>query len=208
MTNSPRKRGRPATIDTDAAMQSIVELFRAKGFSAVSLDDLSDATGLSRPSLYRAFGDKLGMYMSALDAFGHQVMTEAIPMLRDELDLTTALTKFYDAMLEIYYRDDTVEPGCLVYGTAPSSAEIEAVKKRLRLSVEGLDDVMRAKLKLCAPDCDDDQIHIAAQIAANTLIAFSTRAKSGAAKKDLSSMGATTAQTVTRIVNRSDMNDV
>ena len=44
-------------------METVVELFRSKGFAAVSLDDLSDTTGLSRPSLYRAFGNKLSMYM-------------------------------------------------------------------------------------------------------------------------------------------------
>ena len=43
-------------MSVGTAMTIMVELFRNKGYAAVSLDDLSDATGLSRPSLYRAFG--------------------------------------------------------------------------------------------------------------------------------------------------------
>ena len=200
MSDSPRKRGRPATIDADAAMQAIVELFRAKGFAAVSLDDLSEATGLSRPSLYRAFGDKLSMYMGALDAFGHQVITTAIPVLIKEPDLTTALTSFYAEMLDIYYRDDTIEPGCLVYATAPSSADLPVIKERLRLSVDGLDDIMRTKIRLSVPGCDEHQIDAAAHIASNTLIAFSARAKSGAPKEELLKIGEQSATAIAQVL--------
>jgi len=130
MPEPSRKRGRPATIDTDTAMQAVMELFRAKGFAAVSLDDLSEATDLSRPSLYRSFGDKLSMYLGAMDAFGAQVAKLAVPALLEEGDLELALTAFYRAMLGIYYSDNGIEPGCLVYGTAPSSADIPAIKLR------------------------------------------------------------------------------
>ena len=204
MSKSPRKRGRPATIDTDAAMNAIVELFRAKGFAAVSLDDLSGATGLSRPSLYRAFGNKLGMYMGALDAFGHQVITLAVPALREEPDLKKALTSFYAEMLDIYYRDDAVEPGCLVYGTAPSSADLPLVKERLRQSVDALDDLMRAKIKLAAQGSSDTQIDAAAHIASNTLIAFSARAKSGATKEELMEIGEQSALLISGVLGGAD----
>ena len=200
MTESSRKRGRPATINTDVAMQAIVEIFRAKGFAAVSLDDLSEATGLSRPSLYRSFGDKLSMYMRALDAFGHEVITTAVPSLAKATDLSEGLTEFFTKMLDIYFRDDAIEPGCLIYGTAPSSADLPEVKERLRISVDALDDLMRAKFKLSVPECSDKTLEMAVQIASNTLIAFSVRAKSGAPKSQLSEMGAQTAETVTGLL--------
>lgn len=203
MSETPRKRGRPATINTEAAMQAIVEVFRSKGFAAVSLDDLSEATGLSRPSLYRAFGDKLAMYMGALDAFGHEVIKTAVPALTNEPNLQNALTNFYAKMLEIYYRDDAVEPGCLVYGTAPSSADLPAVRKRLRISVEALDDLMRTKIKLCAPDTSKPQIEMASHIASNTLIAFSARAKSGVPKEELMSVGEQSAKAIAALIETS-----
>ena len=178
-----------------------MELFRAKGFAAVSLDDLSEATGLSRPSLYRSFGDKLSMYVGAMNAFGAQVVTSAVPALIEEDDLETALTAFYGEMLNIYYSDNGIEPGCLVYGTAPSSADIPVIKQHLEASIERLDGAMRMRIKRSSPQNTDNQIEAAVSIASNTLIAFSARAKSGATKEELSAMGAQSARAICGILN-------
>jgi AcrR family transcriptional regulator len=201
MSDLQRKRGRPATIDTDAAMRSLVELFRAKGYAAVSLDDLSDATGLSRPSLYRAFGNKLSMYVGAMDAFGAQVGETAIPALEADGDLRAALSGFFDAMLEIYYRDSDIAPGCLVFGTAPSSADEDRIQARLKYGIEQLDARMRTRIEKAAPKCDAALIETAVQIASNTLIAYSARAKSGASKSALSEMGARSAQAIATLLD-------
>lgn len=201
MSESPRKRGRPATIDTQTAMQSVVELFRAKGYAAVSLDDLSEATGLSRPSLYRSFGNKLSMYLNAMDAFVDQVAETAIPALRAPGSLSDALASFYAEMLTIYYRDGDMAPGCLVYATAPSSADDETIQTRLKLSIESTDSLMRARILTDAPDVDAETLDTAVQIATNTLIAFSARAKSGATKSELLDMGRQSARTIAHLID-------
>lgn len=201
MSEVQRKRGRPATIDTDAAMQALVELFRSKGYSAVSLDDLSDATGLSRPSLYRSFGNKLSMYLGAMDAFGQQVGEMAVPALRAEGPLQSALSHFYDAMLSIYYRDSDVAPGCLVFGTAPSSAEEAEIQQRLEFGITSTDRIMRDRIVQAAPSSDEADIQMAVEIAANTLIAFSARAKSGATRATLSAMGQRSAKAICTLLD-------
>lgn len=203
MSGIKRKRGRPVTIDTHAAMQSLVELFRSKGYAAVSLDDLSDATGLSRPSLYRAFGNKLSMYIGAMDAFGDQVAETAVPALLAPGDLESALSNFYAAMLSIYYRDSEVAPGCLVFGTAPSSVEETEIQARLEFGVTQLDQVMRDRIARAAPGRDNEAIEMSVDIAANTLIAFSARAKSGATKTSLERMGARSARAICALLDLS-----
>ena len=200
MSDPKRKRGRPATIDKPAAIHAVVELFRSKGYAAVSLDDLSDATGLSRPSLYRAFGNKLSMYVTAIDAFGAQVAENAVPALRAEGDLESSLANFYEAMLSIYYRDRNVAPGCLVFGTAPSSADETAIQSRLLFGIEQLDSLMRDRIMASAPACSPSQLDTAIHLAANTLIAFSARAKSGATQKDLVEMGAQSARSIAMLL--------
>ena len=200
MPNSQRKRGRPATIDTQSAMQSLVELFRAKGYAAVSLDDLSDATGLSRPSLYRSFGNKLSMYVAAMNAFGDQVRKEAVPALLAPGRLEDALANFYEAMLTIYYRDDEVSPGCLVYATAPSSAHEKEIQERLRFGVDSTDQIMRQRIQSAAPKADPHLIETAVQMGTNTLIAFSARAKSGASKTELVDMGKRSAEAIASVL--------
>lgn len=200
MSDLKPKRGRPASIDADAAMDIMVELFRNKGFAAVSLDDLSSATGLSRPSLYRAFGNKVQMYVGAMDAFGVQVAKEAAPKLFETDDVQVSLTRFFDAMLEIYFRDSEVTPGCLVFGTAPSAAEEAAVQERLQFGIEQTDNLMRSRFKQSAPNSDADQIQIAVELASNTLIAFSARAKGGASRAELSEVGANGARAIATVL--------
>ena len=61
-----KRRGRPRSYDPEQALQQIMEAFWKTGYSGTSLDDLSAATGLNRPSLYAAFGDKRAIYLKAL----------------------------------------------------------------------------------------------------------------------------------------------
>src|SRR6516162_6182995 len=65
----PKRRGRPPAYDRDAALQQATDAFWRAGFSGTSLDDLAAATGMNRPSLYAAFGDKRALYLHALDRY-------------------------------------------------------------------------------------------------------------------------------------------
>ncbi|WP_376099596.1 TetR/AcrR family transcriptional regulator [Roseomonas sp. CCTCC AB2023176] len=64
--SAPRRRGRPPAYDRDKALDAAARLFRRQGYDATSLDDLSAATGMNRPSLYGAFGDKRALYAAIL----------------------------------------------------------------------------------------------------------------------------------------------
>src|SRR5260370_5408388 len=66
---SPARRGRPRAYDPDSALARAVDAFWDAGFAATSLDDLTAATGMNRPSLYGAFGDKQALYRKALDLY-------------------------------------------------------------------------------------------------------------------------------------------
>jgi len=61
--------GRPREFDFDDTLERAMRVFWAKGFEATSLDDLCAATGLSKSSLYAAFGDKRGLYIDALSRY-------------------------------------------------------------------------------------------------------------------------------------------
>jgi AcrR family transcriptional regulator len=61
--------GRPREFDTDAALEKAMRLFWRKGYEGTSVADLTKTLGISRPSLYAAFGDKQSLFRAALDRY-------------------------------------------------------------------------------------------------------------------------------------------
>ena len=60
---------RPRTFDPDAVLDAAQRAFHAAGYGATSIQDLVQATGLSRSSLYGTWGDKHGLYLAVLDRY-------------------------------------------------------------------------------------------------------------------------------------------
>lgn len=59
-------RGRPRKINTKDALQSVMVAFWQNGYSGTSMSDLADASGMAKPGLYAAFGDKEALFEKAL----------------------------------------------------------------------------------------------------------------------------------------------
>lgn len=62
-------RGRPREFDTDDALAQALRVFWQNGYEGTSLSDLTDAMGITRPSLYAAFGNKETLFRQALDLY-------------------------------------------------------------------------------------------------------------------------------------------
>src|SRR5216110_2711717 len=69
----PRKprtpAGRPRSFDLDKALDRALQVFWHKGYEGASLSDLTQAMGISRPSLYAAFGDKESLFRKVIDRY-------------------------------------------------------------------------------------------------------------------------------------------
>ncbi|MBN9671760.1 TetR/AcrR family transcriptional regulator [Roseibium aggregatum] len=59
-------RGRPRKVDTQDALQAIMVAFWQNGYSGTSMNDLASASGMAKPGLYAAFGDKEALFEKAL----------------------------------------------------------------------------------------------------------------------------------------------
>lgn len=65
---------RPRTFSETDVVNAGRDVFWSQGYAATSIDDLTEATGLGRGSLYHAFGDKHTMYMLGLNAYCSSVI--------------------------------------------------------------------------------------------------------------------------------------
>jgi TetR/AcrR family transcriptional repressor of nem operon len=94
---------RPREFDVDAALERAMQVFWAKGYEAASLDDLCDATGLSRSSLYAAFGDKRNLLLQTLSHYVDNGSERIAKTLADKVPFRAALacllTEFIDAIV-------------------------------------------------------------------------------------------------------------
>src|SRR6201995_3264849 len=61
--------GRPREFDTEEALSSALKVFWRKGYEGASLADLTEAMGITKPSLYAAFGNKEELFRKALDRY-------------------------------------------------------------------------------------------------------------------------------------------
>ncbi|MGW3459520.1 TetR/AcrR family transcriptional regulator [Streptomyces olivaceoviridis] len=91
--------GRPRAFDADQAASTAAVLFAAHGYEGTSVDDLVAATGIHRGSLYKVFGSKRGLHLTALrNHLDHEIRrtTTAIATLTDPTQALTAAIASYD----------------------------------------------------------------------------------------------------------------
>src|SRR5262245_20546067 len=61
--------GRPREFDTEHALDEAMEVFWRHGYEGATIAQLTEAMGISPPSLYAAFGNKEGLLKAALDQY-------------------------------------------------------------------------------------------------------------------------------------------
>src|SRR6202051_1813741 len=101
-TPAPKRRGRPRAYQPDIALGKALDLFRKGGFAPPSLDDLSAATGMTRPSLYGAFGDKRELYIKSYARYRDDARSVMQEIFREEMPIRKRLERIYAAALDIY----------------------------------------------------------------------------------------------------------
>jgi len=202
MTN-PAPRGRPRKFDKAKTLQVILKLFLANGFAATSLDDISAATGLTRPSLYAAYGNKTAMYLLCLEAFANQMAAAIMPPLQTGNGLQSALTGFYAGALDMYFGSKKQSQGCLVFTTAIADVTSDVqIRKAVSGFVQSLDAALVTCISHHAPHLDADETKSHAQLAAGMLMNIATRARAGARRDTLDPLATASARMIANAAQR------
>jgi TetR/AcrR family transcriptional regulator, copper-responsive repressor len=144
----PRPRGRPRAYDPEQALQGATGAFWRQGYSGTSLDQLSDATDMNRPSLYAAFGDKRALYLKTLQRYVEQANASTVLALDVSLPLEDALRRFYALALTMYLPAGDKARGCYLIGTATTEAvEDPIVRDALREALRGFDRALEERFR-------------------------------------------------------------
>jgi TetR/AcrR family transcriptional repressor for divergent bdcA len=135
-TKIPRSRGRPRGFDTEQAVATAADLFRARGFDAVSVADVTDVLGIKPPSFYSAFGSKQGLYARVLERYAAVGAIPLADILRPDRPVADNLMALLDAAAR-HYAADPEAPGCLVVeGTRCNDAQAREAALVYNLAVE------------------------------------------------------------------------
>lgn len=180
--NRPRTPGRPRSFDLDEALDRAARVFWAKGYEGASLDDLTEAMGIGRPSLYAAFTDKRTLFLRCLDRYAGAAMPALDGPVR------AAIGRLLRAVAEGSTGRDT-PPGCLIASVAPGCAvAVEGVADFLAAAVRAADAALEARLRAAVDDGElpaGFPVAARARRAADFMRALAFRARAGATRAEL-----------------------
>jgi len=187
--DAPKRRGRPRAYDPKTALARAADTFWKAGYAGTSLDDLAAATGMNRPSLYAAFGDKRELYLKTLRHYRDEYRALARRTLADDPPLGVFLKRFYDAALDIYLAGEGGARGCYSIGTAATEATVDPnVRAFLADSTRNTDAFLKSRIDKArergeiAQDADTTAL---AYLATATMHTIAIRSRAGLAREEL-----------------------
>jgi AcrR family transcriptional regulator len=189
---SEKKQGRPRAFDARTVIGQAREVFWDRGFSAASLDTLSAATKLNRPSLYGAFGDKEELYLDALEGYREDSLDVLSEALDPALPLRENLARVYAGALKIYLHGETAARGCFLISTATVEAIQHArVREVLGRSLNDFDGAIKERMELAVKrgelPTDADPATLA-RLASAVMHSLAVRARAGDTSETLEAL--------------------
>lgn len=184
---TPRRRGRPRSFDPNDVLGAAGERFRTHGYAGTSLDDLVDATGLQRPSLYAAFGDKRAIYLAALDRTIERAGRGFDRLIAADLPLRDSLQTMFRTVIDGYLTGEAGPSGCIMVSTSATSAVDDAeVRARLAAFLKMEDD----KIEQLLVARGDPRAPAHARLVTGIIHSLSVRARAGASRDELDALAA------------------
>lgn len=173
---------RPPEFDRDEALMKAMHLFWEQGYERTTVRDLTEAMGISAPSLYNSFGGKQSLYDEAVSSYTNRPESVVEPALGER-----SARAFFARMLETAvneYGSDEHPRGCLVISDpilgVVRQAGRDAIRGRLEQAqrdgdlaaaeeldalTDYIDVVLRGMSSLARDGADRDALRAAADVA-------------------------------------------
>ncbi len=112
---------RPLQFDRDTVLHQALDVFWKKGYHGASIQDLVEATGLNRGSLYNSFGDKAALFAEVMALYFEisptKALCDAVEEGAHEDGARALLVEFMMALVRRAQADKD-HKGCLFTNTA------------------------------------------------------------------------------------------
>lgn len=112
MSEPKKTRGRPSSFNRADVIQQIMPLFWERGYHDISFNEISQETGLTRASLYNAFGTKESLFLEVLDAYFQEAPDHLLREVKEESCVGETLLAVLNNAAHMYSRDPK-KRGCL-----------------------------------------------------------------------------------------------
>jgi len=100
-------------------------VFWEKGYEGTSIQDLEDAMGMKRTSIYNAFGNKREIFQRVMACYKESVMAELLIAMDTAPDIREGIRRLLNAALDIHFDKDN-PGGCLVVLSVLESDQLDA----------------------------------------------------------------------------------
>lgn len=139
---------RPCAYDRDDLLRCATALFWERGFAGTSVDDVVNATGVSRSSLYAAFPDKSALFLAALEHYLQTVTHAKLERLARGERAAPAIRRFLLDIAEERPSANAQAHGCLLTNTAVEiGAGEQRVTECVRQALARLERALAARLE-------------------------------------------------------------
>ena len=112
-------------FDVEQALNRAMQSFWARGYEATSIQDLVNATGVNRASLYATYGDKREIFLASLKKYDSSVRRKMLSELSNADRPREAIEAVFDKFIS-QSSNANANWGCLITNTALELAAHDA----------------------------------------------------------------------------------
>ena len=181
-----RPRGRPRNFDETEALDAALRTFWAKGFDGTTIDDLVEATGVGRPSLYATFGDKDALFFRCLEHYAVTIGARTLAAFLEAEGVVDAVRAFLRQSV-LNATGTATPPGCIMACVAPA-VDDRRVRDRIAESMAGAVDAIATSLRGAITENalpKEFPVRERARAVVDVSSALTLRARLGATRKEL-----------------------
>ncbi len=91
---------RSKAFNEEEVLDKAVAVFWAKGYEATSIQDLVEAMGIQRGSLYATFGSKQQLFLQSLERYGKVVVKQFLDILESKASAIESIELFFAQLVE------------------------------------------------------------------------------------------------------------